>query len=146
MPKFNPESSRNHPYWWDFDLDNQPLELELLARPIEEIPAQSDCVVVGAGYSGLSAALTLARAGRSVIVLDSSQPGYGCSGRNGGLIGPSYHKLGMEGLKAHLGEAKTVAVMRESMAILIGLKQFIAQEGIECGLVGAGRFKGAVTV
>ena len=145
MPEFNSESWRNNPYWWDFGLDNQPLELELLARPIEEVPAQSDCIVVGAGYSGLSAALTLARAGRSVIVLDSSQPGYGCSGRNGGLIGPSFHKLGLAGLKAHLGETKAGAVMRESMDILIWLKQFIAQEGIECGLVEAGRFRGAVT-
>ena len=105
----NHEPWRNHPYWWDSGPDNQPLNLELLARAVEEIPEQADCVVVGAGYSGLSAALTLARAGRSVIVLDSSQPGYGCSGRNGGLIGPSFHKLGLAGLRARLGEAKAAA-------------------------------------
>jgi len=74
-----------HPYWWDAGTDNQPLNLELLAKSAEAIPSQADCVVVGAGYSGLSAALTLARAGRSVIVLDSAQPGYGCSGRKAAL-------------------------------------------------------------
>jgi glycine/D-amino acid oxidase-like deaminating enzyme len=145
MLKFNHEPWRNHPYWWDSGPDNQALNLELLAQAVEEIPAQADCVVVGAGYSGLSAALTLARAGRSVIVLDSSQPGYGCSGRNGGLIGPSFHKLGLAGLRARLGEAKAAAIMRESMDILMWLKRFIAREGIACGLTETGRFRGAVT-
>jgi len=146
MVKINHASWQDHPYWWDAGPDNQPLELELLAKPVEAMPAHTDCVVVGAGYSGLSAALTLARAGRSVIVLDSSQPGYGCSGRNGGLIGPSFHKLGLSGLRARLGEARAAAIMRESMDILIWLKQFIKREGIECGLAEVGRFRGAVTV
>ena len=145
MAKNNQASWRNHPYWWDAGPDNQKLDLDLLAKSVEEVPAQTDCVVVGAGYSGLSAALTLARAGRSVVVLDSAQPGYGCSGRNGGLIGPSFHKLGLSGLRARLGEARAAAIMRESMEILMWLKQFIGREGIECGLIGAGRFRGAVT-
>ena len=145
MSNFNHQPFRNHPYWWDSAPDNQPLNLELLAQSVDEISSQSDCVVVGAGYSGLSAALTLARAGRSVIVLDSSQPGYGCSGRNGGLIGPSFHKLGLSGLRARLGEDKAAAILRESMDILMWLKQFIGREGIECELAEVGRFRGAVT-
>ena len=146
MAQVNPAPWKNHPYWWDAGTDNQPLNLDLLAKSAEVIPAHSDCVVVGAGYSGLSAALTLARAGRSVIVLDSSQPGYGCSGRNGGLIGPSFHKLGLSGLRARLGEAGATAIMRESMDILTWLKQFITAEGIECALNEVGRFRGAVTL
>jgi glycine/D-amino acid oxidase-like deaminating enzyme len=129
MAKNDEEPWRHHPYWWDAGPDNQPLNLDLLAKSVGEIPAQTDCVIVGAGYSGLSAALTLARAGRSVVVLDSSQPGYGCSTRNGGLIGPSFHKLGLSGLRAKLGEAGAAAVMRESMDILIWLKQFIGFRG-----------------
>ena len=117
MAQLDQASWKKHPYWWDAGTGNQPLNLELLAKSAEAIPSQADCVVVGAGYSGLSAALTLARAGRSVIVLDSSQPGYGCSGRNGGLIGPSFHMLGLSGLRARLGEARAAAIMREWMAI-----------------------------
>ena len=145
MAKNDEEPWRHHPYWWDAGPDNQPLNLDLLAKSVGEIPAQTDCVIVGAGYSGLSAALTLARAGRSVVVLDSSQPGYGCSTRNGGLIGPSFHKLGLSGLRAKLGEAGAAAIMRESMDILIWLKQFIGREGIDCCLTESGRFRGAVT-
>jgi len=45
-----------------------------------------DVAVIGAGYAGLNAALVLAQAGRSVAVLDASQPGWGASGRNGGFV------------------------------------------------------------
>jgi len=144
MSKLQFDSCQHHPYWWDSGPGDEPLNLDLLAAAADEIPSQVDCVIVGAGYTGLSAALTLARAGRSVSVLDASHPGYGCSGRNGGLIGPSFHKLGLSGLKANLGEAKATAIIRESMDILAWLKQFISQEGIECGLVQKGRFRGAV--
>ena len=138
------DSCLTHPYWWDSGLDGQPLSLDGLAVTPDEISTHADCLIVGAGYTGLSAALTLARSGRSVLVLDSSHPGYGCSGRNGGLIGPSFHKLGLSGLRAQLGQIKANAIMRESMEILAWLKRFISQEGIECGLVNAGRFRGAV--
>lgn len=47
-----------------------------------------DVVVVGAGYTGLNAALGLAEAGRSVIVLDVAEIGQGASGRNGGQVVP----------------------------------------------------------
>ena len=138
------DSYRHHPYWWDSEPHNKPLGLDSLAASANEMPAQADCVIVGAGYTGLSAALTLARAGKSVLVLDASHPGYGASGRNGGLIGPSFHKLGLAGLQSKLGDAKATAILRESMDILLWLKQFITEEGIDCGLVEAGRFRGAV--
>ena len=51
-------------------------------------PQSSDCVVVGAGYAGLSCARDLARAGRSVVVLDAHAVGWGASSRNGGMVIP----------------------------------------------------------
>jgi glycine/D-amino acid oxidase-like deaminating enzyme len=49
---------------------------------------RADVVVVGAGYTGLSAALHLAERGAEVVVLDAAEPGWGASGRNGGQIIP----------------------------------------------------------
>ncbi|MFT5218795.1 MAG: glycine/D-amino acid oxidase-like deaminating enzyme [Planctomycetota bacterium] len=144
MPKMRNDAYQHQPYWWDVGHEAKPLRLDQLAASAGDIPAQVDCVIVGAGYTGLSAALTLARAGKSVAVLDAAQIGHGCSGRNGGLIGPSFHKLGLAGLRAKLGEAKATAIIRESMEILTWLKRFIGEEDIDCGLVQAGRFRGAV--
>ena len=56
-------------------------------RPLEG-DRRADVVVVGAGYTGLSAALHLAERGGDVVVLDGAEPGWGASGRNGGQIIP----------------------------------------------------------
>jgi gamma-glutamylputrescine oxidase len=48
---------------------------------------RADVAVVGGGYMGLSAALHLAEAGRSVVVLEAHRVGFGASGRNGGQVG-----------------------------------------------------------
>ena len=53
-----------------------------------ELPGAADVVVVGGGYCGLSAATELARRGRSVVVLDAHDLGWGASTRNGGMVLP----------------------------------------------------------
>ena len=63
----------------------------------------ADVVVVGAGYTGLSTALHLAAAGRRVAVLDAGEPGWGCSGRNGGQVNPGGAKVLPEDVVASLG-------------------------------------------
>jgi gamma-glutamylputrescine oxidase len=50
----------------------------------------ADVCVVGAGYTGLSAALNLAERGYSVTVLEAQRIGWGASGRNGGQIGSGF--------------------------------------------------------
>jgi glycine/D-amino acid oxidase-like deaminating enzyme len=135
---FSPEAP-GRPYWWD----EADLDLAQLADDPAGLPAKAEVLIVGAGYSGLSAALTLARAGRQVVVLDAEAPGFGCSSRNGGLLGPSFHKLGLAGLKAKYGEAKANAILAESMACLAFMVDFLAAEKIDCGFTRAGRFRGA---
>lgn len=51
----------------------------------------ADICVVGAGYTGLSAALHLAQRGLDVVVLDAHRVGFGASGRNGGQVGSGYN-------------------------------------------------------
>jgi len=48
---------------------------------------RADVCIVGAGYTGLSAALHLAKAGLDVVVLEAHRVGFGASGRNGGQVG-----------------------------------------------------------
>ena len=71
--------------------------------PPLESNAAADVVVVGAGYTGLSAALHLAGADRRVVVLDAGEPGWGCSGRNGGQVNPGGVKMLPEDVHATLG-------------------------------------------
>ena len=49
---------------------------------------RADVIVVGAGFTGLSTALSLAEKGTNVVVLDAHEPGWGASGRNGGQVNP----------------------------------------------------------
>ena len=54
--------------------------------------AKADVCIIGAGYTGLSAALHLATAGANVIVIEAESIGFGASGRNGGQIHPGHRK------------------------------------------------------
>ena len=59
---------------------------------------KADVCVVGAGYTGLSAALHLAKAGLDVVVVDAHRVGFGASGRNGGQLG-SGQRMEQDGLE-----------------------------------------------
>lgn len=77
--------------------------------PLDPFPAlkgetRADVVVVGAGYTGLSAALHLARAGRDVVLVDAQRVGFGASGRNGGQIG-SGQRQEVDWLERRYGQA-----------------------------------------
>jgi len=59
---------------------------EIALRPRLEGERKADVCIVGGGFTGLSAALTLAEAGTDVVLLEAERVGYGASGRNGGQI------------------------------------------------------------
>ena len=125
-----------NPFWWDA----APREAEQALT----LPARADCVVVGAGYAGLNAALTLARAGRSVVVCEAGPPGFGASSRSGGMIGHG-HRLSYSNLIALHGAAQAKALIGEGMASLDYVKQLIGSEGIDARLTAVGRLRGAWT-
>ncbi len=62
----------------------------------------ADVCVIGAGYTGISAALHLAQKGRKVVLLEAQRIGFGASGRNGGQLG-SGQRVDQEGLERMVG-------------------------------------------
>ncbi len=110
--------------------------------PPAELPAKTDVAIVGAGYTGLIAALAVARAGRGVTVLDAEDAGFGCSTRNGGQCGAGF-KNGFDDLAASYGKPRALELYREAIASLDFLGGFVADEGIDCDYRYCGRFIGA---
>lgn len=93
----------------------------------------TDVCVIGAGYTGLSAALELAEAGYKVVVLDSGSVGAGASGRNGGQVCTGFSS-GQDKIIAQLGAAdarKCFSLAEESKTLL---KERIARHAIACDL------------
>lgn len=123
------------PYWWE--------AAPLTELPQRSLPKRCDVLVVGAGYAGLSAALTLARAGRGVHVLEKDTPGEGASTRNGGIASGNI-RISFRRMTAMFGRERARAVYGEGKAAREDLARFIIDEGIECGYALVGRFSGAV--
>lgn len=93
----------------------------------------ADVCVVGAGFTGLSAALHLAEAGADVVVVDQGGPGFGGSGRNGGQILPGL-KWDPDEVEAMLGPeagGHLVAFAGGAPDLVYGL---VEKHGIECHL------------
>ncbi len=126
----------HHPYWWEASPRPDPV--------LEPLPATADVVVIGSGFTGLSAALTLSRLGRHVLVLDKETPGFGASTRNGGQVGSGNQKFRVKTLIALRGRAKAEAMLREGVAMLDHIAHLIEQERIDCHFVRCGRFRGAM--
>jgi glycine/D-amino acid oxidase-like deaminating enzyme len=101
-------------------------------------------IVVGSGHTGLRAALTLARAGRSVAVFDKERPGYGASRRNAGFLGRTLKKPYID-LKAAKGAACASAIYRDLSMAYESTLAFIEEEGIDCHAVRCGRLIAATS-
>src|SRR5262245_14203253 len=114
---------KSDPFWWE-------------AAPPRTLVQQAvapvcDVAIVGGGYTGLSAAISLARAGRSVQVFDRLRPGEGASTRNGGIasgnIRPSHAEMARR-----FGEPRATAIEAEAKIAREDLQRFIADEKIDC--------------
>lgn len=98
-----------------------------------EADETADVCVVGAGYTGLSAALHLAERGYSVTVLEAERIGWGASGRNGGQLG-SGHRKDQRTLEEKLGREWAHRLWSLAADGLATVKELIARHGIDCDL------------
>jgi gamma-glutamylputrescine oxidase len=106
---------------------------QMPARPALEGSLAVDVCIVGAGYTGLSAALHLARAGLKPVVLEAHRIGWGASGRNGGQVGTGQRR-GQDELERMLGEghARRLWELAEESKLLV--KEIIQEAAIDCEL------------
>lgn len=124
------------PYW-----QTAALIRELSPQPL---PARVDVLVVGGGYTGLSAARETSAAGAKSLVLEAGAIGAGCSGRNGGQVSYSI-KPSLAALTRRHGETRATAICHEGLAAMGYLRSLATASGADCGWQQNGLFVGAHT-
>ena len=117
---------------WATNWQNQSYWLDGV-KPIEgiseHIPQEVDVLIIGSGYTGLHASIQVARGGRDALVIDSEQPGFGCSTRNGGQLSTSV-KPSQEKLEAKYGQERARAIRNEGENALEWIEEFIEENGL----------------
>ena len=132
---FTDDATPGLPYWW------QDIEWPVLDAPP---PEKVDLLVIGAGYTGLSAAIAAYDAGAQVAVIDAGQPGQGASTRNGGMVG-AHPRLGWDALAKAYGSATADSIFAEAEPALRWVQELIKREKIGCDYQQTGRIQLAYT-
>ena len=125
--------SRPAPSYWEASAG--PLAI---AAPPLAAAESCEVAIIGAGVTGLSAALELAQIGVDVRVLEAGHIGWGASGRNGGFACIGSHKLPYPAMIRRYGLQATQAYyanMRESVALV---RSLLERYGIDAWASGAG--------
>jgi glycine/D-amino acid oxidase-like deaminating enzyme len=104
------------------------------SRPLFE---RVEVAVVGAGFTGLSAARTLAKRGVSTAVLEAESIGWGASSRNGGMVLPGL-KLGLDTLIARYGRETAQQMYAATLASIDQVEQIVREEKIDCNFSRSG--------
>jgi glycine/D-amino acid oxidase-like deaminating enzyme len=108
--------------------------------PIRPLPEVVDVAVIGAGFTGLSAARSLAKRGAKVAVLDSETVGWGASSRNGGMVLTGL-KLGVNKLISMYGRERTQRMYAASLATIDCVEQIVREETIDCDFSRCGHLE-----
>lgn len=124
------------PYWWEHGAALPDLPSKL--------PGKTELLIVGAGYTGLSAAIAACDAGAQVVVVDAGIPGCGASTRNGGMFG-AHPRLGFSDLAAKFGADTASGIFNEAQAAFDFTSKLIQTENIECQFEPCGRIQLAWT-
>ncbi|MFV1441577.1 MULTISPECIES: NAD(P)/FAD-dependent oxidoreductase [unclassified Phaeobacter] len=112
-------------YWNRFLPDPAPRYAPLR----DEVTAEF--AIIGGGYTGLSAALTLAENGGDVVLLDAERPGWGASGRNGGLVSVGSAKLDDDAILRRYGEPDARRFFDAERAAVDLVEQYLDRYALE---------------
>jgi glycine/D-amino acid oxidase-like deaminating enzyme len=108
--------------------------------PGRTLPETAEVAVIGAGFTGLSAARTLAKKGARVVVLESETVGWGASSRNGGMVLTGL-KLGVNKLISMYGRERTQRMYAASLASMDCVEQIVREEKIDCNFGRSGHLE-----
>lgn len=109
------------------------------ATPTLEGTASCEVAVIGAGYTGLTAALSLAEEeGIEVAVLEAGEPGWGASGRNGGFCCLGGAKLGYGAMTRRYGLDETRRFFQIQIEAIDLVKDFCRRREIDADITGSG--------
>src|SRR5580704_14080005 len=106
----------------------------------QPLPESVDVAVIGAGFTGLSAARTLAKRGAKVVVLEAETIGWGASSRNGGMVLTGL-KLGANKLISNYGRERTQRMYAASLASIDCVERIVREEGIDCNFYRCGHLE-----
>ncbi|CAN7726143.1 FAD-binding oxidoreductase [Variovorax sp. LjRoot130] len=106
-----------------------------------ELPAQVDVAIVGGGFTGLSAALALAKRGAKVVVLEAGERvAAEASGRNGGHVNNGL-AVDYAEVAAKFGSERARAWYRAYDDAVDTVAQLVREEGIACDFLRHGKLK-----
>lgn len=114
--------------------------VKMPAPPVQPLPETADVAIIGAGFTGLSAALALAKRGARVVVLESETIGWGASSRNGGMVLTGL-KLGVNELLSKYGRELTRRMYAASLETIDTVERIIKQENIACDFARTGHLE-----
>jgi gamma-glutamylputrescine oxidase len=118
------------------------------AEPLPAFPklageVKADTVIIGAGYTGLSAAHHIAKNGLSPVVLEANHPGWGASGRNGGVITAKF-RLSFRDIDAAHGRAMARRMYEIAHESIEMVDELVSEFGIKSArLTRSGQVKAA---
>ena len=101
------------------------------------LPKKVDVAIIGGGYTGLSAARTLAKNGVEATVLEGQTIGWGASSRNGGMVLTGL-KVGMKTVLQKYGREIARQLFQSSLDAINTVEQIVKEENIACGFARHG--------
>jgi glycine/D-amino acid oxidase-like deaminating enzyme len=106
----------------------------------EPVAGKADVVVIGAGLTGSSAALALAKRGARVVVCEAETVGAAASGRNGGMCNNGFAQ-DYAAMSAKLGRERATRLYHSFDAGVDLVERLVREEGIDCSFARTGKLK-----